>query len=145
MTRVDFYVLPSDDTGSRLALVCRLAEKASGQLQPVFIYSDDDTLLANLDEALWCFRPLSFIAHRLLTADEQPDQANTDPVQLSTGEPAADRRILINLGSRVPTFFSRFDRTLEVVDQSDKIRTAGRERYRFYQHRGYPLKHHRVS
>jgi len=145
MTRVDFYVLPSADTSSRLALVCRLAEKASGQLQPVFIYADDDTLLATLDEALWCFRPLSFVAHCMLPADEQPDRINTDPVQLSSGEPAPDRRILINLSSQVPAFFSRFDRTLEVVDQSNDIRDAGRERYRFYQHRGYPLKHHRIS
>jgi len=144
MTRVDFYVLPDEDAHNRTMLVCKLAEKAFRHDKAVFIHSDDITLLQHLDEQLWQFRPDSFVPHRLLDADEMTQQVDSDPVQLSIGEPGADRRVLINLASTVPTFFSRFERTLEVVNQARHVREPGRERYRFYQQRGYPLHHHKM-
>lgn len=142
MTRVDFYVLRGEDLTTRLAYVCRLAEKAVEREQPVFVYGSEPAMLEQLDRLLWSFRPESFVPHRLLDGEQSPSTTEADPVQISAGEPGPDRRVLINLDTAVPPFFSRFERLLEVVDQSPAIRDAGRERYRFYQHRGYPLKHH---
>jgi len=144
MTRVDFYVLSDADANNRNMLVCKLAEKAFRHDKLVFIHSDDTQLLKQLDEQLWQFRSDSFVPHRLLDADEMTNQVDSDPVQLSGGEPGNDRRVLINLASEVPTFFSRFERTLEVVNQAENVRETGRERYRFYQQRGYPLHHHKM-
>ena len=144
MTRIDFYVLGSEEEALRLGLVCRLAEKAVDSGQSVFVHGDDEALLARLDEALWSFRPSAFVPHRVLAAGHTPSVVDSDPVQLSTGEPPTDRRLLINLATAVPAFFSRFERTLEVIDERPDVRDAGRERYRFYRHRGYPLAHHRL-
>jgi len=144
MTRIDFYVLASTLVDYRLLLVCRLAEKAVGQGRRVFLHADDEGLLRTLDDRLWDFRANSFVAHRWLAADAMPDGADSDPVQLSSGAPAPDRDLLINLATEVPPFFSRFERTLEIVDESEAVREAGRARYRYYRHRGYPLKHHAV-
>ncbi len=144
MTRVDFYVLSDDDAMNRCMLICKLAEKAFRHDKPVFIHSDDVSLLQQLDEQLWQFRRDSFVPHRLLDASELTNQVDIDPVQLSCGEPGNDRRVLINLASQVPTFFSRFERTLEVVNQAKNVRDSGRDRYRFYQQRGYPLHHHKM-
>lgn len=144
MTRIDFYVLSDDSQLNRLLLICRLAEKACQRNQAVFIHADDAGLLADVDTELWQFRANSFVAHQLLDADAAPDSADHDPVHLSTGEPGTDRRVLINLATRVPPFFSRFERTLEVVNQQEAIRDYGRERYRFYRQRGYPLQHHKM-
>ncbi len=144
MTRIDFYVLPDENAHNRAMLVCKLAEKAFRHNKTVFIHSDDETLLQQLDEQLWQFRPDSFVPHRLLGSDELVQKNDSDPVQLSTGEPGNDRHVLINLANAVPTFFSRFERALEVVNQAEKVRDSGRERYRFYQQRGYPLHHHKM-
>jgi len=144
MTRVDFYVLSDNDWLNRVLLVCKLAEKAFRHDKPVFIHSDDDELLKQLDEQLWQFRPDSFVPHRLLSENELASAIDSEPVQLSKGEPGKDRRVLINLASTVPPFFSRFERALEVVNQADNVRESGRERYRFYQQRGYPLQHHKM-
>ncbi len=144
MTRVDFYVMSDADADTRAVLVCKLAEKAFRHDKAVFIHSDDQALLEQLDEKLWQFRPDSFVPHRLLREDEVINQIDSDPVQLSCGEPANDRRVLINLANTVPTFFSRFERALEVVNQAENVRDAGRDRYRFYQQRGYPLHHHKM-
>ena len=59
--------------------------------------------------------------------------------------PGNDRNLLINLATEVPSFFSRFDRTLEVVNEQPEVQGAGRLRYRFYQQRGYPLHHHKIA
>lgn len=144
MTRVDFYVLQDADATIRSMLVCKLAEKAFRHDKAVFIHSDDEQLLQQLDEQLWHFRKDSFVPHSLLGASEIASQLDSDPVQLSAGEPGNDRRVLINLASTVPTFFSRFERALEVVNQEPEVRDTGRDRYRFYQQRGYPLHHHKM-
>ena len=145
MTRIDFYVLGTSDPDVRLELACRLAEKAAGSGRGVFVHGDDRALLEALDERLWTFRASSFVPHRLLEADASVDRVDEDPVQLSSGAPGPDRRVLVNLARRVPPFFARFERALEIVDQSEPVRADGRERYRFYRDRGYPLKHHDVG
>ena len=51
--------------------------------------------------------------------------------------------VLINLSSEVPLFFSRFERVTEIIGLLDKA--SGRERFRFYRDRGYPLKSHTIA
>lgn len=144
MTRIDFYVLQGTDPAERLLLICRLAEKAVGARQRVFIHSHSEEELQQLDQRLWDFRAMSFVAHRLLPAEHVCSSSDDDPVHLSPGNPANDRTLLINLADKVPPFFSRFERTLEVINEENTVRSAGRERYRFYQQRGYPLHHHKL-
>jgi len=143
MTRIDFYVLSGNDTSARHALIAKLAEKAAGRKQKVFVYSENQDELAQLDDTLWNFRPVSFVPHARI---ETPAESlvDTDPVQLSSSEPGFDRQVLINLSPEVPSFFSRFERALEIVNDDPSVRDPGRERYRFYQSRGYPLKHHKM-
>jgi len=52
--------------------------------------------------------------------------------------------LLINLGLDVPGFFSRFERVAEVVDGDETQKAKGRERFRFYKDRGYPLETHKL-
>ncbi len=142
MTRIDFYILPDDSPANRLKLICRLAGRVFDRRQLLFIHADSDALLSDLDLALWQQEPVSFLAHRVLDPADEHDALDADPIQLSTGEPGGDRQVLINLAASVPPFFSRFERTLEIVNQDESVRDAGRERFRFYRERGYPLQHH---
>ncbi len=142
MTRIDFYVLDSDVPARRLDVVCKLTEKAATANERVLIHADDEGLLKMLDEKLWTFRANSFVGHDIVEGETGHDNCQHRGVQLSTGAPANDRSLLINLAMEVPHFFSRFERTLEIVDQTETVRDAGRARYRFYQSRGYPLKHY---
>jgi DNA polymerase-3 subunit chi len=47
--------------------------------------------------------------------------------------------ILLNLSEAVPTFFSRFEKTIEIVGVTEAERAPGRVRYKFYQDRGYQI------
>lgn len=144
MTRIDFYVLATADAATRLELICKLSEKAIGRSEKVLIHSHSEAELEQLDELLWSFRPVSFIPHKILPAGYLTSSADNESVHLSSEAPAADRTLLINLAQEVPPFFSRFERTLEVINDEPEIRASGRDRYRYYQQRGYPLQHHKM-
>ena len=149
MTHVDFYILGDALASTRIEFTCRLVEKASSGTEKVLVYSSDRRTLEILDERLWDFRPMSFIAHRLLPESHLSSNEDSDPVLLTSSDhiaaPETYRNVLINLDEQVPLFFSRFGRTMEVVNKEPSVQSTGRERYRFYKQRGYPLKHHNIS
>ncbi len=151
MTKIDFYILNSSGENDRLQTVCKLINKATERGQRVFVHSDDQSLLEQLDECLWHFQPERFVAHRLLNpinnvAEQALDAANDEleSVLLSNSSPSRTDAVFVNLATTVPVFFSRFERTLEIIDQQESVRLQGRERYRFYKERGYPLQHHNL-
>lgn len=144
MTRVDFYILEDDTPRGRQRFVCRLAEKAFSQGGHIYIHTQDAEQTAMMDQLLWTFRAGSFLPHEVLlegvTADD--DRA----IHLGHGgEPASHDDILINLAPEVPLFFSRFQRVAEVINGDEEERASGRDRFRFYRERGYPLNTHNIG
>lgn len=139
MTQVDFYILDESAPRSRALFACRLAEKAFGLGHRVFMHVPGEGAARELDELLWTYRDRSFIPHAL--AGEDP----AAPVHIGGGaEPAGDYHLLINLGAQVPGFVERFERVAEVVDGDAARKAEGRERFRFYKDKGYPLETHKL-
>lgn len=135
MTRISFYILNGNSPDQRQAIACRLAEKAYLEGHQVFIHTGSAQHSTQIDAALWSFRPDSFVPHALLDADD-----NDSPVLI--GHEKAPPRlmdIMINLSDQQPLFFSQFERVLEIIDDNEQVKQAGRERYRFYRQRGYEL------
>ncbi len=143
MTKVDFYILKGRLADERFALVCRLAEKAFSRKQKLFIHTEDKRTAVELDKLLWSFREESFVPHQLISTSAN-QSANDDVVIAYDIEPDSSRPVLINLASTVPFFFSRFERTLEIINDHADIKHQGRERWGFYKDRGYPLQHHKL-
>ena len=142
MTQVDFYILNSTAAQPRLLTACRLAETAYDADAQVFIHTDGPATCQALDTLLWTFKDGSFLPHECL-AEPTPDVI--PPILLGHHEPPADvHDVLINLTMTAPPFFSRFNRILEIVDGNADHLQAGRQRWRFYQDRGYPLNNHRL-
>ena len=142
MTRVDFYILDDSAETARQHFACRLAEKAWQQGHKVYIHTDDADQSSQLDDLLWAFRDGSFLPHSL---DTSPDADSVDVHIGHSDEPLHHDEVLINLGREVPLFFSRFRRVAEVVAGDEETKQAGRERFRFYRDRGYPLESHSIN
>ncbi len=135
MTRIDFHT----NVGDALLYACRLARKAYLAGEALIVVADPDRLRA-FDERLWTFSPLDFVPHCM--ADSA--HAERTPIVLATDlESAPHHRILLNLAPAVPAQFARFERLLEVVGNDESELAAGRERYRFYRDRGYPLNNYK--
>jgi DNA polymerase-3 subunit chi len=142
LTRVDFYLPGPDAPDNRFGLACRLADKAYRQGRRVYLHAASAEQARHLDRLLWTFREQSFVPHGLTG---QVDPVLT-PVLLGWQAPPEDENdVLINLAPEVPAFFSRFRRLAEPLDDEPGIREAGRERYRFYRDRGYPLETHQIG
>lgn len=135
MTRVDFHSKVPD----KLLYACRLVRKARAADMRVVVFARDSQQLSALDEALWTFSELDFLPH--VMADDA--LASQTPVILTDDAEAAlpHHQILINLSGETPAHFARFERLFEVISTDEDDLTAGRERYRQYQQRGYPLTH----
>jgi DNA polymerase-3 subunit chi len=142
MTRVDFYVLRNHTPGGKHRLACRLADKAFRLGHQIFIHASGPEEAARLDELLWTFGPGTFVPHALCT----PRLTEPEPVLIGEGEPPAGfGEVLIGLAADVPPFFSRFERMVELVDDTEADRKLARERFRFYRDRGYLLETHEVT
>lgn len=136
MTRIDFH----SNVPDKIAYSCRLVRKARAADCRIVLMTQDRAELALLDETLWTFSELDFLPH---VSAGDPLAAST-PVILACGDDIElpHHQILINLTPVTPTHFARFERMFEIISSDDADKAAGRERYRFYQQRGYPLTHY---
>jgi DNA polymerase-3 subunit chi len=135
MTRIDFH----SNVPDKLGYACRLVRKARAANCNIVLLLESRTELAELDERLWTFSELDFIPH----VHAGDPLASGTPVILTDSDDAdlPHHHVLINLSARTPAHFARFERMFEIISSEDGDKAAGRERYRFYQQRGYPLTH----
>ncbi len=135
MTRIDFH----SNVPDKIAYSCRLVRKARAANCRIVLLVGDRAGLMTLDQALWTFSELDFVPH-VLAGDPL---AATTPVVLIDSDAAElpHHQVLINLSANTPAHFARFERMFEIISADDADKAAGRERYRFYQQRGYPLTH----
>jgi DNA polymerase-3 subunit chi len=135
VTEIIFYTFADNP----LDVARRVVTKAHGQGKQVMIYTPDRAVADHIDRLLWTTPALGFVPHCRDTdalASETPILigSNVDTLR------AAD--VMINLHHEQPPAFARFERLVEIISQDDAGREQGRERYRFYQTRGYALKTH---
>lgn len=135
MTEIIFYTFADNP----LDVARRVASKAHGQGKQVMIYAPDAAVADSIDRLLWTTPALGFVPHCRDTdalAAETPVLIGANPDALSTAD------VMINLHHEQPPAFARFERLVEIIDQTHAGRERGRERYRFYQTRGYALQSH---
>jgi DNA polymerase III subunit chi len=135
MTQVDFY-FNADDL---YHVAQRLISKAlKAKVGATVVVTGDAEQLKAFDGFLWRFEATSFIPH-VFASDALA--AKTAVVLCIGGDelPLNHHGLLINIGTTIPEHFSRFARVLELVSTHEANKVAGRERFKFYKHRGYPM------
>ena len=135
MTRVDFHSKVPD----KVLYACRLVRKARAADMKVVVHLEDARQLRAFDEALWTFSEQDFLPH-VPAGDALAAQT---PVILThnANDPLPHHQVLINLSQHTPEHFARFERLFEILSTEESDLAAGRERYKQYQQRGYPLTH----
>ena len=136
MTRIDFHSKIPD----KLSYACRLIRKAQAGNTKLVVLAEDREQLNNIDSLLWTFSEQDFLPH-VIAGDSLAAQT---PIILTDDCEKAlpHHHALVNLSRRTPEFFARFERMFELVSNDEQDLVAGRERYKYYQERGYPLTHH---
>ena len=134
MTEINFYTAVANPIKATAGLVA----KAYAQGRRVRVITPDAAATQLLNNMLWEQPAEGFLPHVTLSS---PHAAAT-PVIIDhsiTHEGSID--VLINLCPEPPAFFSRFERMFEIVGQDEALAHAGRERWKFYKARGYPMTH----
>lgn len=161
MTDVHFYFNVPD----KLQLACRLARKAFMQGTPMVLTAEAGAL-RQLDEMLWNMAPTDFLAHDCVLLDQEGAEGaaagslNTAmapmiaPLQLRESIAAntlmqggmPPTTLLLSLCNEVPAAFSHFERVYELVSAHDDAdRDYARQRWRYYQQRGYAIHRHDLA
>jgi DNA polymerase-3 subunit chi len=137
VAEVSFYILPTESLEDRYLFACKLIEKAYRSGSFCYVLTDSAEQSRILDDLLWTFRAGSFIPHQIYTG-EQPE---IEPVILigSLNAPEHWQKILFNLSSRYPDIGPQTERILEILDNSETTKEAGRNRYRQYQQSGMKI------
>jgi DNA polymerase III subunit chi len=135
VTEILFYTFADNP----LDVARRVAAKAYSQGRQVMIYAPDAATADAIDRLLWTTPALGFVPH----CRDTDVLAGTTPVLIGANADAlCSADVMINLHSEQPPAFGRFERLVEIVGPDEDGREQGRERYRFYQARGYAMKTH---
>lgn len=133
MTRIDFH----SNVPDKFAYACRLIRKARAGKSQVVVFLQNDAQLKAFDTALWTFSDHDFLPH-VVAGDALASQTPIILTDDATQE-LPHHQVLINLSSQTPDYFARFERLIEVLSDDEEDLAAGRERYKSYKQRGYPL------
>jgi DNA polymerase III subunit chi len=136
LTRIDFHF----NVPNREHYICRLLRKIYRAEQRAVFYSPELSLVQSIDQGLWAISETDFIPHVHLTDSEIDFSTVVEPIILVNREletPHCD--ILVSGSNETPSFFSRFERLIEIVSPEINDRTIARQRWRWYKDRGYGI------
>jgi len=141
VAEVSFYILPTESLEDRYLFACKLIEKAYRSGSFCYVLTDDAEQSRILDDLLWTFRAGSFIPHQIYTG-ELPELEKVILIG-SLAAPEHWQKTLFNLSSRYPGLGPQTERILEILDNSETTKEAGRNRYRQYQQSGMKITTHK--
>jgi DNA polymerase-3 subunit chi len=133
MTKVDFYTGSAD----KLRTACQLSHKAMQNGLRVLLHVPNDDTADKLDKLLWHYPATAFLPH----CHSHEADAATMPVVIGRDENFPHSELLISLHTECTTFFSRFERVIEIVGLNEDETMLGRVRFKFYKDRGYDVGH----
>jgi len=142
VAEVSFYILPTESLQDRYRFACKLIEKAYRSGSFCYVLTDSDEQSRIIDDLLWTFRAGSFIPHQIYTGE--PPELEKVILIGSLNAPEHWQKVLFNLSSRYPELGPQTERVLEILDNSETTKEAGRNRYRRYQQSGIAISTHKM-
>ena len=138
MTQISFFHGARD----RLQAIAAWLTHAANDSKNVVVYVPAGELSEQLDRLLWTHPATGFAPH---CRASDPIAAETPIILASELDSTPHDGCLLNLSNEIPPGFSRFQQLVEIVSVEDEDRLPGRERFRFYRERGYPLENRDIS
>lgn len=138
MTKITFL----HDARDRLQAIAAWLAHANSEGRKVLVYVPANAAGEQLDRLLWTHPATGFAPH--CRADGQLAAETPIVIASELTRPVHDE-CLVNLSDEIPPGFSRFQQLIEIVSIEDCVRLPGRERFRFYRERGYPLETRNIS
>ncbi len=136
MTQLAFHF----NAPNKVAYACKLLRKATSSGARVAVLVPP-ALMGRLDQELWTFSPLDFVAHVCAPCTPQA-MANSPVLLCDDAAQAQGYSVLVNLSDTLPVDLVRFERVIEVVTATETDRAGARERWKQYSAQGYEITRH---
>jgi DNA polymerase-3 subunit chi len=138
---VVFYVLASSNQQERQDFACKLIEKIYRGDTFCYVLTEGEEQAEEVDKALWCFRAGSFVPHQRYLG-VLPNNRKT--ILIGANDIPSDwQRVIVNLSTQFPAIVENTERIVEILDNSEASKRAGRERYRHYMNAGLEIITHK--
>jgi DNA polymerase-3 subunit chi len=134
-----FYVLNSTEPQAREVFLNKLLKKIWAEKRRCDVRFESEQDALRYDLTLWNAQPQSFIPHSV--AKQVPASIQLYGEQIA--KPSRD--VLINLHPEFPGVFEQYQRTIEILDQSDYLIKMGRERWKAYKAKGIEATVHKIG
>ena len=163
MKQVDFYLISNAVADAKYKLASRLSNKLQRLHQKTLLLTDDSPATEKLDDLMWSFSEVSFLAHDRLTLDAGSSAKSHATTLIAEGSLIAEGylnaegsgfspdqidgsfEVLINLSQAIPSFCHHFDRIAEVVEADEDSKVRARQRFKQYKEEGYEIKTHNIE
>ena len=141
MSLVDFHILDNKENLVLLRYACRLIRKAYKKNFKVYVRTENDQDMIQLDTLLWTFSELDFIPHATVETE-----SGQEPVIIGMIDRQGDSKtILINLSTKMAQDYSSYSRVFELIGNDPDVITAGRDRYRRYRKMNDQVNNHHIA
>jgi DNA polymerase-3 subunit chi len=134
-----FYVLETADAQSRELFLAKLLLKIQQQQRRADVRFETHEQAERFDHIAWQVPADRYLGHSLASQSPSPIQLHGPELIKSHND------VLINLHPELYPDFSRFQRTIEVLDQSPERIEPGRERWRQYKQQGLTPVVHKIT
>jgi len=134
-----FYVLNSTDPAYRERFLGKLLNKIQSEKRHCDVRFDSLQEAKRFDITLWNEQPQSFIMHSVEQALPAPIQLYGEHIE----QPCKD--VLVNLHPDFPKVFLGYQRTIEILDQTEHLVQMGRERWKAYKAQGIEPTLHKIG
>ncbi|WP_373020532.1 DNA polymerase III subunit chi [Thiomicrorhabdus sp.] len=134
-----FYVLNSTEPEKRERFLSKLLKKIQSEKRRCDVRFENEQEALRYDLTLWDFQPQSFIIHSVKNAVPAPIQLHGERIY----QPCKD--VLINLHTGFSEDFFNYQRTIEILDQTEYLVQMGRERWKAYKARGIEPTVHKIG
>jgi len=134
-----FYVLNSTEPEKREYFLSKLLKKILSEKRVCDVRFESEQEALRYDLTLWDFQPQSFIIHSVQNSLPAPIQLHGKQIL----KPSQD--VLVNLHPEFPEIFSGYNRTIEILDQTEHLVQMGRERWKAYKARGLQPTVHKIG
>ncbi|MNP15637.1 DNA polymerase III subunit chi [compost metagenome] len=127
MAKVSFYLFETSEE-RQVDSACRLCRKILQKHPKIWWYCPDVQLQQMLDERLWDFDPVSFIAHGV-------DQTDAT-VCISAKQPLEQGLLVFNFNNHALDQVDHFSHIIEIVENNETAKQIGREKFKMYRRLG---------
>lgn len=132
MTKITFLHGARDRIQAASAWIASTSSKG----MRILVFAPLEKQREMLDRLLWTRTATGFTPH----CNAGSPLSNETPVIIAASlDQLPHGECLLNLSDDIPPGFGRFQHLTEIVSSADSDRLPGRERFRFYRERGYPL------